>query len=240
MLPSSAPTPKSTSRRWLPLMLGYPVLAIAGALTHRQGFSLAACALLLTVLMAPALTARRLLPWGVWLITLAAMGWLGWHGMAGLLLECVPIAVNVLLACLFGRSLRAGSMPLIARIIEALEGRERLGVPGVAAYARHLTWFWTLLASAQALVLAVLLLCAEPGGLLSALGIASPWPVHAGLAQSYAHLGGYMLMASAFVLEHFFRRWHLRHIPHPSLHELILGVATRWPKLLHGDDAASS
>ncbi|ULU26314.1 xanthomonadin biosynthesis protein [Dyella terrae] len=240
MSPFSASTPKSTSRRWLPLMFGYPVLAMAGALTHRQSFSLAACALLLTVLMAPALATRRPLPWGVWVVTLAVMGWLGWHGMAGLLLECVPIAINVLLAGLFGCSLRAGSMPLIARIIEALEGPERLAVAGVAVYARHLTWFWALLASAQALVLAVLLLCAEPGGLLSALGIASPWPVPAGLAQSYAHVGGYVLIASAFLLEHFFRRWHLRHIHHPSLRELVLGVATRWPKVLRGDNASSS
>ncbi|PXV55396.1 hypothetical protein SAMN04487785_11152 [Dyella jiangningensis] len=220
-------------------MFGYPVLAMAGVLTHRQGFSLAACALLLTVLMVPALSSRRPLPWAGWLGALAAMAWLGLHGMAGLLLECVPIAINVLLACLFGRSLRAGHAPLIARIIEALEGPERLRVRGVADYARHLTWFWTLLTAAQALVLTVLLFCAEPGGLLSTLGVATPWPVPAELAQSYAHVGGYMLIASAFLLEHVFRRWHLRHVHHPSLHELVLGVATRWPKLVRGEDPAS-
>jgi len=221
-------------------MIGYPVLAMAGVLTHRQGFSLAACVLLLTALMAPALAARRALPWMVWLATLAAMAWLWLHGMVGLLLECVPIAINTLLACLFGRSLRAGQMPLIARIIEALEGPERLQMPGVATYARHLTWFWTLLAAAQALVLAVLLLCAEPGGLLSSLGVTSPWPVPASLAQSYVHVGGYVLIASAFLLENVFRRWHLRHISHPRLHELVLGVAARWPKLVRGEDGPSS
>ncbi len=220
-------------------MFGYPVLAMAGVLTHRQGFSLAACTLLLTVLMAPALATRRVLPWLVWLGTLAAMGWLWWQDMVGLLLECVPIAINILLACLFGRSLRGGSTPLIARIIEALEGPERLDVPGVASYARHLTWFWTLLTATQALVLAVLLLCAEPGGLLGSLGVASPWPVPAGIAQSYVHLGGYVLIVSAFLLEHVFRRLHLRHIRHPRLHELVVGVAARWPKLVRGEDPAS-
>jgi len=220
-------------------MFGYPVLAMAGVLTHRQGFSLAACALLLTVLMAPALAARRAMPWIVWLATLAVMGWLWLHGMVGLLLECVPIGINILLACLFGRSLRAGHAPLIARIIEALEGPERLDVPGIAAYARHLTWFWALLTAGQALVLAVLLLCAEPGGLLSSLGLASPWPVPAALAQSYVHVGGYVLIVSAFVLENVFRRLHLRHVSHPRLHELVLGVAARWPKLVRGEDPAS-
>ena len=220
-------------------MVCYPVLAMAGVLTHRQGFSLAACALLLTLLMSPALASRRALPWALWLATLAAMGWLWLHGMVGLLLECVPIAVNLLLASLFGRTLRAGSMPLIARFIEAIEGPERLAVPGIAAYARHLTWFWTVLTAIQALVLAVLLLCAEPGGLLGSLGIASPWPVPAGLAQSYVHVGGYVLIGSAFLLENVFRRWHLRHLPHPRIHELALRIAARWPQLVRGDGPTS-
>jgi uncharacterized membrane protein len=240
MSSSTASTSKFTSRRWLPLMFGYPLLAMAGVLTHRQGFSLAACALLLTILMLPALAARRAVPWLVWLGTLAAMGWLWLHGMVGLLLECVPIAINLLLASLFGRTLRAGHTPLIARFIEALEGPERLQVPGIAPYARHLTWFWTLLTLAQAGVLTVLLLCAEPGGLLSSLGMASPWPVPAGLAQSYVHVGGYVLIAAAFLLENVFRRWHLRHVPHLRLHELALGIAARWPKLVRGEDSRSS
>lgn len=220
-------------------MFGYPVLAMAGVLTHREGFSLAACALLLSVLMAPVLATRRVLPWVVWVATLAVMGWLWMRGMVGLLLECVPIAINVLLASFFGRSLRAGHTPLIARIIEALEGPERLQLPGIAAYARHLTWFWTLLTVTQALVLTVLLLCAEPGGLLGSLGVPSPWPVPAGIAQSYVHVGGYALIACAFLLENAFRRWHLRHLHHPRLHELVIGVAARWPKLVRGEDPAS-
>lgn len=232
--------PRRTPRRWLPLLCVYPVLALAGVLTHRQEFSLIACALLLTLLMAPALASRRPLPWTAWALTLAAMGWLWRHGMVGWLLECVPIAINLLLAMLFGRSLRAGSMPLIARFIEAVEGRERLQAPGVATYARQLTWFWTLLMAAQASVLAILLLCAEPGGLLGSLGIASPWPVPAGLAQAYVHVGGYVLIAAAFLLEHAFRRWHLRHITHPRMHELALGIAARWPQLVRGEDPASS
>lgn len=220
-------------------MLAYPVLAMAGVLTHRQAFSLAACALLLTLLMAPTLAARRLIPWMLWLLTLAGMAWLWWRGLAELLLECVPIAINVLLASLFGRSLQEGSLPLIARFIEAVEGPERLRTPGVSRYARQLTWFWTLLTAAQAMVLAVLLFCAEPGGLLGSLGIASPWPVPAGLAQGYVHLGGYVLIGAAFLLENVYRRWHLRHIPHPRLHELALGVAARWPQLVRGQDPAS-
>jgi uncharacterized membrane protein len=235
----SSTHPITPPRRWLPLLLVYPVLAMAGVLTHRQGFSLAASALLLTVLMAPGLAARRPLPWVVWLLTLAGMGWLWMHGMVGLLLECVPIAVNVLLASLFGRSLGAGSMPLIARFIQAVEGPERLQVPGLASYARRLTWFWTLLMAAQAGVLTVLLLCAEPGGLLASLGMASPLPVPAAWAQAYVHIGGYVLIGAAFALENIFRRWHLRHLEHPRMHDLALGIAARWPQLLRGEGSTS-
>lgn len=230
---------QTTPRRWLPLLFAYPVLAMAGVLTHRQDFSLAACALLLSVLMAPALAARRPLAWAVWLLTLAGMAWLWMHGMVGLLLECVPIAVNVLLAVLFGRSLQSGSTPLIARFIEAVEGRDRLKVPGLTRYARQLTWFWTLLVAAQALVLTVLLLCAEPGGLLGAFGLASPLHLPAGWAQSYVHIGGYVLIGTAFVLENAFRRWHLRHVEHPPMHDLAIGIAARWPQLVRGKGPAS-
>jgi len=230
---------KSSSRRWLPLMLGYPVLAMAGVLTHRQGFSLAACALLLTLLMAPALAARRMAAWTIWTLALSAMGWLWMRGYVGLLLECVPIAINLLVASLFGRSLRQGSMPLIARFIEAVEGPDRLQVPDLMRYARQLTWFWTLLTSVQAIVLVALLLCAEPGGLIASLGFASPLPIPADWAQSYVHIGGYVVIAAAFVLEHLYRRWHLRHLTHPRLHDLALGIAARWPQLLRGQDPAS-
>ncbi|WP_430391837.1 xanthomonadin biosynthesis protein [Dyella sp. 20L07] len=230
-----ATLPRTTPRRWLPLLLAYPVLAVTGALTHRQGFSLAACVLLVTLLMAPALAARKPLPWLAWSFMLTVMGWLWWRGMAGLLLECVPVAINLLLASLFGRSLRAGATPLIARFIATVEGPERLRVPGVAKYARQLTWFWTGLLAAQACVLVVLLLCATPGGLLATFGMTSLWQVPAGPALLYVHVGGYVLIAAAFLLENGFRRWHLRHITHPRWHELALGIAARWPQLLRGE-----
>ena len=48
------------------------------------------------------------------------------HGMVGLLLECVPIGINILLACLFGRSLRAGHAPLVATMERTMAlGAER-------------------------------------------------------------------------------------------------------------------
>ena len=154
----------------LPLLLAYPLLAIAGAVTHRQIFPLLALLLLLTAVMLPRLQARRAGPWLVWLGMLLALLLLSLYGFAGLLLETVPVLINALLACWFGGTLRT-SEPLVTRFIVAIEGADRLSQPGVARYARQVTWFWTLLLATQAVVLAVLLLCAGHSGLLARFGI---------------------------------------------------------------------
>jgi uncharacterized membrane protein len=223
----------------LPLLLVYPLLAVAGALTHREIFPLAALLLLLTAVMLPRLAARRIGPWLVWLGLLLALFLVSLYGFAGLLLEGVPILINALLAYWFGRTLGT-SEPLVARFVIAIEGSGRLAQPGVAHYARQLTWFWTLLLGAQAVLLAVLLLCAEHIGLLARFGIVSPLPISEHWAAAWLHVGAYMLLGAAFLLEYGYRRWRLRHLSHPGLHDMLLQLALNWPQLSRGNRAASS
>src|SRR6185312_9011349 len=59
-MPSHAAT---TRRHALLLLLAYPGLAIAGAVTRRQIFPLLALVVLLTVVMLPRLASQRALPW---------------------------------------------------------------------------------------------------------------------------------------------------------------------------------
>ena len=237
---SSSPSAESTTRRYvLPLLLAYPLLAIAGAVTHWQIFPLAALLLLLTAVMLPRLQTRRAGPWLVWLGVLAALLLLSLYGFAGLLLETVPVLINALLACWFGSTLGT-SEPLVARFIVAIEGADRLSQPGVARYARQLTWFWTLLLATQAVVLAVLLLCAEHSGLLVRFGIVSPLLVSDRWATAWLHVGGYVLLGAAFLLEYCYRRWRLRHLSHPGLHDMLLQLALHWPQLVHGNRTATS
>ncbi|KRE94504.1 xanthomonadin biosynthesis protein [Frateuria sp. Soil773] len=219
------------------LLVAYPLLALAGAWTHRQGWSLAALMLLLTVLMWPALRARQALAWLLWVGLAGGMVWLASHGLAAQVLDTVPVLVSALLSWLFGRSLRAGRQPLIARIIEAVEGESRLAQPGIARYARQLTWFWTMLLAAQAVLLGVLQALAVPGGLFARLGRAPPLALPAGWAMGYVHLGGYALLVAAFLAEYLFRRWHLRHLEHMRLHDLVMRLALRWPQLVRGGRA---
>jgi uncharacterized membrane protein len=235
----SSPMESATRRYALPLLLAYPLLAVAGAVTHRQVFPLLALALLLSVVMLPRLLTFRLAPWAWWSGTLAVLLLLSLYGFAGLLLEAVPVLINALLACWFGRTLGSAE-PLVARFIVAIEGAPRLQQPGVADYARQLTWFWTVLLGAQALLLTVLLLGAEHGGLLARVGVISPLRVSERWAALWLHLGCYLLLGAAFVLEYGYRRWRLRHLSHPGLHDTLLQLALHWPQLLRGDRAVAS
>jgi uncharacterized membrane protein len=220
------------------LLLAYPVLAIAGVITHRPVFALLALVVLASVPMLPRLLSRRPLPWLAWLLMLAGVWLLSRHGLADLLLEAVPILINVLLACWFGRTL-AGDEPLVARFVVAIEGTERLREPGVARYARQVTWFWTVLLATQALLLTGLLLFAARDGLLLRLGVTPAWLVPERWASAWLHVGCYLLLGAAFLLEYAWRRWRLRHLSHPGLHDMLLKLVLRWPQLLHGNGSVS-
>jgi len=240
---SLPPTEQASSaidtRRYVwPLLLAYPVLAITGDVTHRQIFPLIALLLLASALMLSRLLTRRIGPWLVWLMLLAMLVLSSLFGFADLLLESVPILVSALLAIGFGRTLGT-SEPLVARFIVALEGPERMAQPGVARYALEITWSWTILLAAQALTLVVMLLCAEHTGVLARLGFASPLPVSDRWAAICLHVGGYLVLAVAFALEYGYRRWRLRHLSHPGLHDMLLKLMLQWPRLMNSKGTAS-
>jgi uncharacterized membrane protein len=146
---ATSPSSKHARRYALWLLPVYPLLAIAGAVSHRQVFALLALALLLTVLLLPQLLARSGVAWLFWFAVLAGLLLVWLLGFVGLLLEAIPVLINALLAIWFGASL-ATSEPLVERFIIAIEGAERLQQPGVITYARQVTWFWALLLGAQA------------------------------------------------------------------------------------------
>ena len=228
---ASPPSTNRARRYALWLLPVYPLLAIAGVLSHRQVFALLALALLSTVLLLPQLLARNGVAWLSWCAVLAGLLLVWLLGFVGLLLEAIPVLINGLLAIWFGASL-ATAEPLVERFIIAIEGAERLQQPGVTAYARQVTWFWALLLGAQALLLTVLLLCADHSGLLERFGFASPLHVPERWAAAWLHLGSYLLLGVAFGLEYLYRRWRLRHLSHPGLHDMLLQLAMHWPQLV--------
>jgi hypothetical protein len=227
-------------RLFLCLLAAYPVLALAGAFTHWQACSVAAVGLLFALLLWPALSRGRVLAWLLWLALLGGIAWLAQRGLATLALQTVPVLVSGLIAWLFGRTLRRSRQPLVARVIEAVEGAPRLAQPGVARYARQLTWGWALLLGAQACALLVLLACAVPGGLLWAMGVVPPLALSARWALGYVQVGGYGLLLLAFAGEYAFRRWHLRHLQHLGLREFMARLVSRWPQLARAASAADA
>lgn len=217
-------------------MLASPALALAGVLMHREAFSLLALALVVTVVMWPALSLRRGAPWFWWLGMQVVLLTVTLLGFADLLLESMPVVINAALAWLFARTLSL-PRPLIARCIVAVEGEARLHDRGVARYARQLTAFWAGVLAANALVLALLLLCVDRSGLLAHLGLAASLRIHAWWAVAWLQVGGYVLPALVFVLEYAYRRWHLRHLHHLGLAPMLLRLAASWPHLLRDRDA---
>lgn len=233
---SSPTTPGTPARRYMSLLLAYPLLALAGALTRWQVFPLVALLLLPTLVMLPSLLARRAIAWLIWLVLLGALLLLWRHGLADLALETVPLLISLLLAYWFGSTL-AEDEPLIARFVIAIEGADRLQEPGVASYARHLTWFWTVLLLAQSLLQVVLLACAEHSGLLARFGLHNPWPIADRLASVWLHVGTYLMLGVVFLGEYAWRRWRFRHLSHPGLHQMMLQLAVHWPELIYGKRA---
>lgn len=217
----------------LPLLLAWPPLALAGALSGRPGFDVAALVALLAASGLLLLGWQRPLASLSWLLAALALLVAAVAGRLALALEVVPILADVALAWLFGHTLATGRVPLVAQVIRVLEGEERLQAPGVARYARHVTLFWTLLLAAQAVVLAVFLLCSVPGGVLARHGWPSPLPVPQAWAAWYAHLGAWLLPVVAMAAEYGFRRWHMRHVPQPGLCAFVARLVDCWPRLLH-------
>ena len=198
------------------LYLGLTLLAHLGRQTW-AGTS--ATFLLIGLMLMAGLRQRPLLAGCSWLLAGVLLLALDLRGEGQLALDAMPVLINLALGLFFARTLQSGSEPLIARVIEALEGRSRLASPGVADYARRLTWAWVILFAVQAVVLCGLIAGQALG---TGLPAASRW---------YLHLGSFALVPAFLVVEYAFRRWHLRHLPHPSLPHFLISLVRCWPAL---------
>jgi uncharacterized membrane protein len=120
------------------------------------------------------------------------------------LLYVPPIAINLALCWLFGRTLVRGRVPLIARF--ALMEQPGL-TDELARYTRTLTWLWTLLFAAAAAV--------SLGLALS--GNRDAWSL-------FTNLVNYLLVAVLFLGEVAWRRVRFPHYRHASPLELLRNV----------------
>ena len=193
------------------LAVAYAVLAHAAS--ARGDARLAAAALLVLVALVLVAPLLKLRPWAFALAaaSTAAVWWLHARGLVALPLLLVPVVFVALVAWVFARSLRPGRVPLITRIVSALDGEAPERLPAdVAAYARGLTAIWAALLAAMGLANLVLAMLASPGGLLARMGLASPWPITHEQWSWVANLLGYGVIGGFFVLEF---QWRRRRFP---------------------------
>lgn len=239
---SATPTPHAARRSRLLVagVLAYIALAALALSIDSPALAALAVFVLVAAVLSPALRGGRIAAWCGLAASAALIAWLAAHGAGWLLLDVVPIIVNLALCVLFARTLRAGRTPLIARFIAILESPERARNVRVARYARVLTLAWALVLGAQAALLAGIVL-AMPHGLLAMFGIAAP-RLAAPAWTAYLHVGSYLVVGAFLVLEYGWRRWYLRDLSHAPLPKFALALVQRWPALLRslGDDAPRS
>ncbi|MGB8433309.1 MAG: hypothetical protein WCE38_03495 [Burkholderiales bacterium] len=156
-------------------------------------------------------------PWGIALGGLAACG-LGVLalldvGMTARVASAWPILVLLATAWVFGSSLRPGRMPLIeciARFIDHGDAMPR----ELIAYTRVLTWAWTIVPLALALVSMV----------LAQFASREMWSL-------FTNVLSYPMLAVLFLAEYPYRRWRYPRTPHTNPVTVALRLVRHAPEV---------
>lgn len=215
------------------LAIAYPLLAHLAS-DHRDG-TLAAVALAdiaLIVLLRPLLL-RRGWAWALLALIVAGLLWLARSGYALLPLLLVPVAFIGLVGYGFGRTLRRGRVPLITRMVAALDAIPASELaPELRSYTRTLTASWAGLLGMLGLVNLALALLAVPNGLLASIGIPPPVSVSAMQWSWFANLLNYGIVGGFFLLEFAFRQHRFPGRDH-SLLDFLRRMARLGPAFWH-------
>jgi hypothetical protein len=220
------------------LAVAYPFLAHAA--NARDDGMLAALALgdiAVIVLLGPLLR-RSVSAWALLLVIGACLAWLAGTRHALLPLLAPPVLFVGWAAWLFARSLRAGRVPLLTRLVAPLHGRTVTTLdPALRTYTRGLTIAWAALLGTLCAVNLVLALCAVPDGLLARLGWPSPLAVADVRGSLFANLLVYGVIGGFFMLEYLWRKRRFPRRPYrdfPDFLRQLVALGPRfWRELLH-------
>jgi len=205
------------------LAVAYGVLAHLSSARDSHPLALAALLVLVMLVLASPMAARRGWAW-LALPLLAAGCWALYRaGHAPLPLLLVPVAFIGLVAWMFGRTLQPGRIPLITRIVTVLDevAVERME-PELARYTRGLTLAWTVLLLVLGAVNLALAMIASPDGLLSQLGLQPPVTITRTQWSWFANLFNYGFIAGFFVVE-----FQLRKLRFPGRYPSFAGFLRR-------------
>jgi uncharacterized membrane protein len=188
------------------LALAYPWLAHAASTRHDPVLAALALADIALIVLLEPLLHGRIRAWLAAAVVAFGLWRLADSQHAVLPLLVVPAAFVALVAWTFGRTLRAGHVPLITRLVTAIDGVPLPELaPDLIAYTRRLTALWAVVLGLLAVADFVLALLAVPGGLLDGAGIAPPVAVPQEAWSWFANGLNYGLVGGLFVGEYFYR-----------------------------------
>lgn len=189
------------------LALAYTLLAHLASALHDDRIAAAALALLALMLLLAPMARRR--PWAWLALPVLCAGVVALYraGLVEVPMLLVPVAFVAMVAWWFGRSLQGGRVPLISRIVAALDRVAPAALsPELRDYTRRLTAAWAGLLAALALVNLVLALIAVPDGLLARLGWRAPLTITQVQWSWFANLCNYGVVGGFFILEYQVRK----------------------------------
>ena len=191
----------------LALLLAYPLFAHLASTRGDGAWAALAMADLVLLMLLGSLLRRR--PWA--LLVLASCLLVLWrlslsrYAMLPLLLP--PVLFLAAIGWFFGRTLRAGRVPLITQLVEALHSRAGMPMtPDLYRYARRLTATWAVVLALLALANLLLALCAAPGGMLAQFGYKPPLTVTDEQWSWFANFITYGVIGGLFCGEYLWRK----------------------------------
>ena len=188
------------------LVVAYFGLSHAASARHDPVLAALALGDIAAIVMLDPLLRGSARAWGIAALIAGGLVALARMAFAPQVLLLVPAAIVALVAWTFGRTLRAGHVPLITRMVTALDGVPlREMAPELKSYTRNLTATWAGLLAVLAIADLVLALCAVPGGLLDGAGIAPPLAVPHAAWSWFANGLTYGLIGALFVGEYYYR-----------------------------------
>lgn len=190
------------------LLLIVAYIVLAHAASSRGSGVLAAWALLdiVVFVLLQRLLALRPLAWLALIASAAAAFWLAHTRFAMLPLLLVPVGFIAMVAWAFGRTLLPGRVPLITRLVAALDHTPPADLSmDLRGYTRGVTALWAGVLAAMALVNLLLALLAQPQGILAMFALQAPWSVSQTQWSWFANVVNYGLVGAVFVGEYAYR-----------------------------------
>lgn len=192
------------------LVAAYVALAHAAGVRGSHALATAAWVVLAVVLLLGPMAARKTWAWVALAVVCALAFALRASPLSMVPLLLVPPVFTAVAGWGFARTLRPGRVPLLTRLVSAMERIPLAELPGeLRRYSRGLTALWAIALAMTALANLVLALLARPGGLLALFGIASPWSVTPAQWSWLANAGIYGLIGGLLLGEYAWRWWRL-------------------------------